>query len=60
MLTVLNGTNAPATMKVSRYAEVIGKTTRVQDIPTGRYYDLSKDLELKPRQSLVLEYILEE
>ena len=60
VLTVLNGTNAPATMKVSRYAEVIGKTTRVQDIPTGRYYDLSKDLELKPRQSLVLEYILEE
>jgi hypothetical protein len=60
VLTVLNGTNVPATMEVSRYAEVIGKTTRVQDIPTGRYYDLSKDLELKPRQSLVLEYILEE
>ena len=60
VMTIINGTSAPATMKVSRYAEVIGKTTRVQDIPTGRYYDLSKDLELKPRQALVLEYILEE
>ncbi len=47
-------------MPVARYAEVIGKTSRVKDILTGRYYDLSKDLELKPRQSLVLEYIMEE
>jgi len=60
VLTILNGTSKPATMEVERYAEVIGKTTRVQDIPTGRYYDLSKNLELKPRQSLVLEYIMEE
>ena len=60
VLTILNGTSKPATMEVERYAEVIGKTSRVQDIPTGRYYDLSKNLELKPRQSLVLEYIMEE
>ena len=60
VLTILNGTSKPATMDVKRYAEVIGKTARVQDIPTGRYYDLSKDLELKPRQTLVLEYIMEE
>ena len=50
----------PATMPVARYAEVIGKTTRVKDILTGRYYDLSKDLQLKPRQSLVLEFVMEE
>ncbi|MBO7109403.1 MAG: glycoside hydrolase family 13 protein [Prevotella sp.] len=56
VLTVLNGTNAEATMQVSRYAEVIGSTTRAKDILTGRYYDLSKDLQLKPRQSLVLEF----
>ena len=60
VMTILNGTSKPATMPVARYAEVIGKTTRVKDILTGRYYDLSKDLELKPRQSLVLEYIMEE
>ena len=56
VLTVLNGTSKPATMSVGRYAEVIGQATRVKDVLTGRYYDLSKDLELKPRQSLVLEF----
>ena len=45
----------PATMCVARYAEVIGKSTQAKDVPTGRRYDLSKDVQLKPRQSLVLE-----
>jgi hypothetical protein len=53
-LTILNGTSKPATMEVERYAEVIGSTTKAKDILTGRYYDLSKNLELKPRQSLIL------
>ena len=55
-LTILNGTTKPATLKVARYAEVIGRAGRVRDVLTGRYFDLSKDLELKPRQSLVLTY----
>ena len=55
-LTILNGTTRPATMQVARYAEVIGAATRVKDILTGRYYDLSTDLQLRPRQSLILEY----
>ncbi len=56
VLTVLNGTSKPATMQVKRYEEVIGNATRVKDVLTGRYFDLSSDLELKPRQSLVLSY----
>ena len=56
VLTVLNGTTKPAVMHVKRYAEVIGQTTRARDVLTGRYYDLSRDVELKPRQSLVLEF----
>ena len=56
VLTVLNGTTKPATMDVARYQEVIGNTTKAKDILTGRYYDLSKPLDLKPRQSLILEY----
>ena len=56
VLTILNGTTKAATMSVSRYAEVIGSTARAKDILTGRYYDLTKDLQLKPRQSLVLEF----
>ena len=56
VLTILNGTSKEATMQVSRYAEVIGNAARVKDILTGRYYDLSADLKLKPRQSLVLDF----
>ena len=43
-------------MQVERYAEVIGQAKRARDVLTGRYYDLSSNLELKPRQSLVLEF----
>jgi len=55
-LTILNGTNKPVIMQVKRYAEVIGDTQRAKEILTGRYYDLSKDFELRPRQSLILDY----
>lgn len=56
VLTILNGKSIAATMQVKRYAEVIGSNARVKDVLTNRYYDLSKDLELRPRQVLVLEY----
>ena len=55
-LTILNGTSKPVVMQVKRYAEVIGDTQRAKDILTDRYYDLSKDFELRPRQSLILDY----
>lgn len=55
-LTILNGTSKEATMQVKRYAEVIGNTKRAKDILTGHYHDLSQDLKLRPRQSLILEY----
>ena len=56
VLTVLNGTTKPAVMQVKRYEEVIGSAKRARDVLTGRYYDLSRDVQLKPRQSLVLEF----
>ncbi len=56
VLTVLNGKSTAATMQIKRYAEVIGSNARVKDVLTNRYYDLSKDVELRPRQVLVLEY----
>ena len=55
-LTILNGTSKPATLDVTRYAEVIGSAAKVKDILTNRYFDLLKDFELKPRQSLILEF----
>jgi len=57
VMTILNGTTKPAVMPVKRYAEVIGSATKVKDVLTGRTYDLSKDLKLKPRQTLVLEFL---
>ena len=60
VLTILNGTSKPATLDVSRYNEVIEDTrdwaSHAKDVLTGRYYDLTKNIELKPRQSLVLEF----
>jgi len=55
-LTILNGTSKPATLDVSRFAEVIGNAAKVKDILTNRYFDLSCNFELKPRQSLILEF----
>lgn len=55
-LIILNGTSKPATLDVARYAEVIGSGAKVKDILTNRYYDLSTNLELKPRQSLILDF----
>ena len=55
-ITVLNGTTKPAKMDVKRYQEVLGDTKKAKDVLTGRYFDVSKDLQLKPRQSLILEF----
>jgi hypothetical protein len=55
VLTVLNGTSKTATMGIKRYAEVIGTAKRAKDILTNRNYNLTADIEMKPRQSLILE-----
>ena len=56
VLTVLNGTGRAATMHIQRYAEVIGNSQKARNVLTGRHYSLTKDIRLRPRQSLVLEY----
>lgn len=56
VLTVLNGTSHAATLEVERYREVIGQTTEARNVLTGRAIDLSHDVRLTPRQSLVLEF----
>jgi glycosidase len=55
-LTVLNGTSKEAKLEVGRYQEVLQGVKRAKDILTGRYYDLSADVMMRPRQSLVLEF----
>ena len=56
VLTILNGTSQPATLKVARYAEVIGSTTTATDVITRRHVRLDKDVNLRPRQTLILEF----
>ena len=59
VMTILNGTSQEAELEVERYQEILNDgqdLQRVQDIPTGRYYDLTKNLKLKPRQTLILEF----
>jgi len=55
-MTVINGTTRPATLSVKRYEEIIGGASHVADVPTGETYDLSGDVQLKPRQALVLTW----
>ena len=60
VITVVNGTDHEATLEVSRFAELLdtnGTATSLEaiDIPTDRHFDLSQDVQLAPREGLVLE-----
>ena len=56
VLTVLNGTSKPAVMEVARFAEVIGGHTVAKDITNGRNVRIDKDVNLRPRQTMILEF----
>ena len=56
VMTILNGTSKPATMEVKRYEELIGSTKTAADVITGRTIDLSSDVILTPRETLILEF----
>ncbi len=56
VLTVLNGKHGEASMAVRRYAEVIGRHTQATDVLTGKRVDLTKDIPLTGRETLILEY----
>jgi glycosidase len=55
-LTIVNGKRTPAKLVVDRYQEVIGQHTTARDVITGASVDLSHDLDLQPREALVLEF----
>lgn len=56
VVTILNGTSKPATLEIARYAELIENQTEAVDITTGRKVSLTKDIKLRPRQTMILEY----
>ena len=56
VVTILNGTSKPATLEIARYAELIVNQTAATDITTGRTVSLKKDIKLRPRQTMILEF----
>ena len=56
VMTIVNGTRKPAALAVKRYAEVIGSATTAKDVITGDSVSLAGDLQLEPRQTLVIEF----
>jgi hypothetical protein len=58
-MTILNGTWQPTVLEVDRYKELfdVDQLQReAVDVISGQKYDLTKDLPLRPRQTLVLEF----
>ncbi|HCD76998.1 MAG TPA: alpha-amylase [Prevotella sp.] len=55
VLTVLNGTNHQKKMHVARYAEIINGAGEAINILTGRKIDLTKDVTLPARGTMILE-----
>lgn len=55
VMTILNGTSQPAKLEVSRYAEIIGESQVAKDVITGKNVRIDKDVNLRPRQTLVVE-----
>ena len=56
VMTILNGTPYVTTLPVSRYAEVIGNHRQAKNIFCGCAIDLTKDIQLQPRESLIIEF----
>ena len=56
VLTAVNGTPGQRTLNVARYAEVIGRHTTAVDVPTGRSVDLTRDIPMEPRATLILDF----
>ena len=56
VLTILNGKRSEATFNVAHYKEVIGQHTTAKDVLTGQSVDLTKNLTLQPRQTLIVEF----
>ena len=55
ILTILNGTGQPVTLPLDRYAEVIGNHQEAKDVISGRKVKLGSELQLKARDTKVIE-----
>ena len=56
VMTIINGTREKAQLNVKRYAEIIGSHTQATDVITGNKINLTSDLPLLQRQTLIIEF----
>lgn len=56
VLVLLNGTDAPTTLPLHPYKEVLGKAVQGLDVISGRIVRLDEPLQMAARESLVIEY----
>ena len=56
VLTILNGTSHQKKLHVTRYAEIIKDTKQATNILTSRTIDMTKDVTLPARGTMVLEF----
>ncbi len=55
VLTIINGKKQSGTLEVARYQEVIGKNKQATDVITSKKINLSQNVTLSPRQTLIVE-----
>lgn len=55
VLTVLNGTSKEGRLDVKRYAEVMGQHKTGVEVQTGKTINLTADIQLEPRQTMIIE-----
>lgn len=55
-LVIINGKNEAAEFQSERYQECIPASTMGIEVTSGRKYNLNRNIKLRPRQTMVLEY----
>mgnify|MGYP002724645365 FL=1 len=55
-MTILNGKRSDNVLDVARYAEIIKDNKTAKDVVTGKTLDISKNVPLTQRESLVIEF----
>ncbi len=56
VMTIINGRKEAGELNVERYAEVIGNAKQAKDVLTNRTIAIDKNVKMRPRQTLVLEF----
>ena len=56
VMTIINGKKEANELNVSRYAEIIGNAEKAVDVTNGRTVLVNKNIKLRPRQAMILEF----